>query len=76
MIADSLRVEFRTRREIVVSGAGMALGLVMQRQVAKTNRFAIARPVKDQACDTPRAGEIGHAAEVLDLLGYVETVEK
>jgi hypothetical protein len=38
-------------------------------------RIATARPVKDQARHAAR-GEIGHAAEVLDLLGYVKTVEK
>ena len=32
-----------------MGGAGMAFGLVMQRQVAKADRFAIARPVENQA---------------------------
>jgi hypothetical protein len=48
--------------------------LVVERKIAEADRFAVARPIDDEAGDAAR-DEIAHALEVLDLLRHVEAVE-
>src|SRR5215471_3879064 len=73
--ADAGGIDLRPRGEVVVGGCGVALGLVMQGQVAEADRLAVPGPVHDEAADAA-GDEIGHALEVLDLLGHVEAVEE
>src|SRR5918911_1109330 len=73
--ADALGVELGTACEIIVRRARMTLRFVMQREASKTDRLSIAGSIEYETRDAARR-EIRHAAEVLNLFGHVEAVEK
>ena len=73
--ADALTIKFGPRGEVIVGRAGVPLGLVVQRKVAKADGFAVSRPVEYQAGNAAR-GKSGNALEILDFLGDIEAVEE
>ena len=53
----------------------MALGLIMQRQIAKADRFAVARAIQHQHRDAARR-QRRNTFEILHLFGDIKAVEK
>ena len=73
--ADPLRVDVRAPLQEIDAGAAGLLVVVAQDETAETDRLAGAGSVHDQHRDAA-LDQVGHAGDVLDLLGDIETVEE
>src|SRR6202011_87338 len=73
--ADAPYVDVAARFQIIDAGATGLFVIVAQRHAAKADRLAGARSVHHQYRNAA-LGQVGHAAQKLDFLGDVESVEE